>query len=65
MAIVHFKKAVPGAHQVITTATAAGLQNCYRSIDRECVRESGMRYLPVHMVEVHHAVRDDLEACYG
>ncbi|SAI88346.1 hypothetical protein MBBA_1492 [Methanoculleus bourgensis] len=73
MAVVHFEKALPetyqGIYQVITTGTAAALLNRYRYINRECdmgvpgLRESKTRYRPAYMVEVHHATRDDLEAC--
>ncbi|MFA7072533.1 MAG: hypothetical protein WC138_08515, partial [Methanoculleus sp.] len=58
-----------GIYQIITTGTAAALLNRYRYINRECdmgvpgLRESKTRYRPAYMVEVHHATRDDLEAC--
>jgi hypothetical protein len=58
-AVVHFEKALPEAYRGIYT---------YLCLNRECdmgvagLREAKMRYKPHHMVEVHYARREDLEA---
>lgn len=73
MAVVHFEKALPetyrNIYKVITTETAAALQDRYPYVNRECdmgvagLRESKTRYHPAYMVGVYYVTRADLEAC--
>ncbi|MDN7023501.1 DUF2156 domain-containing protein [Methanoculleus sp. FWC-SCC1] len=74
-AVVHFEKALPeayrGIYRAINAETAAALTDRYLCLDRECdmgvpgLREAKMRYKPHHMVEVHYARKEDIQAILG
>jgi hypothetical protein len=69
-ALVHFEKALldcKGIYRSINAETAKFLVKDYRYINRESdmgiegLREAKMRYHPHHMVDVHFAMRDEIE----